>query len=149
MEFGFIMRKKLAIFLTMALALGGLPLFVSSTPAFASWDWCWDDPIVQIGNHQVTIDVGVPADQQDHVSGGTVTVHVPRNVHAYVVSEIPNPLGLDTVIKHDARDGQSSVDVLVNADKTLKVEVQVSVDGQSPTIVDGRTNSTIHAAIDD
>jgi hypothetical protein len=142
------MRKKLAIFLTIALALGGLPLFVSSTPAFASWDWCWDDPIVQIGNHQVRIDVGVPADQQDHVSGGTVTVHVPRNVHADVVSDVPNPLGLDTVIKHDASDGQSSVDVLVNADKSLKVEVQISVDGSALAVINGKTNSTINAGID-
>ena len=141
------MRKKLAIFLTMALALGGLPLFVSSTPAFASWDWCWDDPIVQIGNHQVTIDVGVPSGQQDLVNGGLVTVHVPRNVSAKVVSENPNTLNLDTKIVKDSSNG-SSADILVNADRSLAVEVRISVDGGHASVVDGRTNRTIHAQID-
>lgn len=140
------MRKKLAIFLTMALALGALPLFVSSTPAFASWDWCWDDPIVLIGGHTVVINVGVPSGQQDHVSGGTVTVHVPSNVKARIVSEDPNTLNLDTVIVKDGRDG-SSADVLVNADKSLAVEVKISVDGNKASIVDGKTNRTIHTQI--
>lgn len=143
------MRKKLAIFLTVALALGGLPLFVSSTPAFASWDWCWDDPIVQIGSHTVTINVGVPSSQQDHVSGGTVTVHVPKNVRAAIVSEDPNTLNLDTTIVKDARGGNATADIIVNADKSLPVEVQISVDGKTAAVVDGKTNRTIHANIDD
>lgn len=141
------MRKKLAIFLTMALALGGLPLFVSSTPAFASWDWCWDDPIVQIGHQTVTIDVGVPANLQDQISGGTITVHVPENVKPKILQDAPNPLNLTTTIVQDAHDGQSSVDVLVNADKSLKVEVQISVDGSAQAVINGKTNSTIHAGI--
>jgi hypothetical protein len=142
------MRKKLAIFLTMALALGVLPLLGSTTHAFASWDWCWDDPIVSIGHQQVTIDVGVPLGEQNHVSGGTVTVHVPQGVRAKVVSENPNTLHLDTTIVADARDGHSSVDVVVNANKSLPVEVQVSPQGHATTVVDGRINRTIYAQID-
>ncbi len=143
------MRKKLAIFLVMAMALGSLPLFVSSTPAFASWDWCWDDPIIQIGRQTVAIDVGVPANLQNQVSGGTITVHVPKNVKATVLQDTPNPLNLVTTIVDDADGSQVTADILVYANGSLPVQVVISVEGNVATVVDGRTNQTISAVIDD
>ena len=143
------MRKKLGIFLAVALAFGGLPLLGSTTHAFASWDWCWDDPIVQIGNHTVNIDVGVSPDAVGSVTSGTVIVHVPQGTDASIVSQ-DSTLPLKTTIKFDARDGQSSVDVLVNT-KTLQdipVEVKIVVDHYK-TVVDGTANHTIHAEIPD
>ena len=142
------MRKLLATFLVVALAFGGLPLLVSTSPALASWDWCWDDPIVQIGHHTVSISVGVPNDRLDQLTGDSlIVVHVGRDTRASIVSN-DNVFPVRTIIVHDGHGDGATAVVTVHAKSSLPVEVKVQVDHHAPTVTDGTANHAIRVEID-
>jgi hypothetical protein len=72
---------------TAALALAGMMLAVGAlapTPTAAGWVWCWSDPTLVIDGRVVHIDVGVPVDDRQQVTGSTLTVTVPANVTAHL-----------------------------------------------------------------
>jgi hypothetical protein len=126
------MRKLLATFLVMALAFGGLPLIAASTPAHASWDWCWDDPAILLPNgHVVNIMIGTagtppPADQVSV----DVVIHAPKGTVVtapLIQSQWAEHVVLVTNLK--AGDNTVSATVRVKSKISLSVEVDLVVDG--------------------
>ena len=94
--------KKLSTVSILALAL---VLVLGSTVAYAAFHWCPDDPVLDIGGHEVHVEVMLTAEQDPAalVKGPMhVRVYVPRDVEAQVtdaggfqVTIIPNgePVG--------------------------------------------------------
>ena len=73
-----------------ALILFVLSLAAAVTPSTASADmvWCWDDPVVLIGGHAVSISVGVyddPLTVMDDVQAAHFTIVVPNGVSTALV----------------------------------------------------------------
>jgi hypothetical protein len=63
-----------------------------SSPTYASW--CFDDPVVQVGNNFVQTTIGIDADPayiRAHVRSATLTYHLPSNVPAAVVLSTSTP----------------------------------------------------------
>jgi len=74
-----------------ALILFVLSLVAAATPSTASADlvWCWDDPVVLIGGHAVSISVGVhddPLTVMHHVQAAHFTIVVPNGVSTALVA---------------------------------------------------------------
>jgi hypothetical protein len=70
-----------------ALGVFLLALVAAATPPTASADviWCWDDPVVLIGGHAVSISVGVyddPLTVMEDVRAAHFTIVVPNGVSA-------------------------------------------------------------------
>ena len=80
--------SRLVLALLTGLMLAGSSLAVAR-PAAASQGWCWDDPIVRIGTHVVTIENGVygdPAQVDKAVSKAINTVYLPQGVPVELLS---------------------------------------------------------------
>ncbi len=80
--------RKLSGATTLALLL---VLVLGSTVAYATWHWCPDDPILDIGGHEVHVNTVVTFEDgqdQDLVKGPIhVKVYVPRDVETEVTDD--------------------------------------------------------------
>ena len=65
-----------------ALLLTAILLVHPSSPAYADRTWCAKDPTLVLNGTTVHLEVGVPHDQRQAVTGSTLIVVVPRNVTA-------------------------------------------------------------------
>lgn len=140
------MRKLLATFLVVALAFGGLPLLAASTPAHASWDWCWDDPIISVNGHIVNIEIGAQANPDDVTA--YVVIQAPRGAKLLASGgQFKEHVVLQT--NHGRHnDGEVSVSVIVPSRTRFAVQVRISVDGRVVTTVAGTSNQRIEAEIE-
>lgn len=55
------------------------------SPTEASEIWCWDDPVLQIGNQTVSLNLGVRQRDVSTVTGAEIVVAVPEGVPARLV----------------------------------------------------------------
>jgi hypothetical protein len=119
------MRKLLATFLVMALAFGGLPLIAASTPAHASWDWCWDDPAISVNGHTVNILIGAagsdvaPADQVSV----DIVIHAPKGT--VTANPIIPPRWTEHVVLVTNKPGDNTVSASVRVKSKVSFSVQV------------------------
>ena len=90
------MKARICAAVVIALC-GGLFLFKQSR-AFETW--CFDDPVIQIGNEMVETTVGVygdPAWVSTHVKSATITYHLPSNTKAAKVRSTSTPYFAENV----------------------------------------------------
>ncbi len=73
----------LGITLMLAALVAAAPW--GSPPAEASDIWCWDDPVLQIGNQIVSLNLGVRQKDVSTVTGATIVVAVPEGVPTRLV----------------------------------------------------------------
>ncbi len=76
-------RTTLAAILIFAVGLAAISW--DTRAAEAGDVWCWDDPIIQIGNDTVGINIGVRRADLRRVQGAEIVVYVPEGVPARVV----------------------------------------------------------------
>jgi hypothetical protein len=72
----------------LAAGLGALTVRTASAE-----DWCWDDPIVEIGGKRVSIKTGVRgsrAEVERHVDHVRVEIYTPRGVETRLIAETEN-----------------------------------------------------------
>jgi len=110
--------KKMSATTTLALLL---VLVLGSTVAYASFNWCPDDPVLDIGGTTVNVIVWVPKEDVGLVNGPVhVKVKVPKSVDA-VVTSYGDSFGKGpekVTIEHKGK---------AKAGKPVKVEVKVKV----------------------
>ena len=73
----------LGIALVVAVLVAAAPWH--SPSAVASDIWCWDDPVLQIGNQIVSLNLGVRQRDVSTVTGAEIVVAVPEGVPARLV----------------------------------------------------------------
>jgi hypothetical protein len=89
---------KTRLYAAIVIALCGLLLFFKQSRAFDTW--CFDDPVIQIGNEMVETTVGVygdPAWVSTHVKSATITYHLPVNTKAAKVRSTSAPYFAEVV----------------------------------------------------
>lgn len=109
-------------------------------PAEASDIWCWDDPVLQIGNQIVSLNLGVRQRDVSTVTGAEIVVAVPEGVPARLVYNdttyftpvvrfvtYPNPDGRG---RNDKPRGSYLVyfDVYLTATRNFNYQIEVKTD---------------------
>ena len=113
--------KKMSATTTLALLL---VLILGSTVAYASFNWCPDDPVLLIDGTEVNVIIEVPEGSQGLVNGPVlVNVHVPSNVEAYVIA-YGDSFGHGPEIVEFIWDGEP-----VEPGDAIWVQVEVNVPG--------------------
>lgn len=132
---------KARILAALAIVLGGALLF-KATSAHAYEEWCFDDPVIQVGNTMVQTTVGVlgdPAYVRAHVKSATITYYLPQGVkHAKVLSTT-TPYFAENVVfvtssaksSHDDLLTPISVSVSFNSDVSLPAQMINTVQSAS------------------
>lgn len=90
-------RAVLAAAAALSVALG----VQAALPGGAAASWCFDDPVIQIGDTMVETTVGVAADPAfiaAHVKGATITYYLPENVPHAKVRATLTPYFAETVV---------------------------------------------------
>lgn len=57
-------------------------------------DWCWDDPVVAIGNDTVSVNLGIlgaPTDVGANIHSASIVVHVPAGAPTGILAAQNNP----------------------------------------------------------
>jgi hypothetical protein len=70
-------------------------------------DWCWDDPIVEIGGRRVSIKTGVRASKEDvekHVDLVRVVIYTPRGVDTRLIAETENFFEERTLFRKERKE---------------------------------------------
>ena len=122
--------------------------------AQASWDWCWDDPLVLVQGRILDIQSGVPLSHIRDLDGPVdVKVYVPSNVSAAVILNPGIPYRQNvTVVKSGAAwhsgDIPVRVEITVHSDEDFDTSMLVTHQGGFLRIVDvariyGRSNATM------
>lgn len=91
------MKSRIAV--AAAVLVGSAFTYLGHAQAFESW--CFDDPVVQIGNEMVQTTVGVygePSWIRAHVQSATITYHLPSNVHGAKVKSTTTPYFAENVV---------------------------------------------------
>lgn len=90
---------KARMLVAAAVAAGGVLFYGGQARAFESW--CFDDPVVQVGNEMVQTTVGVWGDPgwvSAHVHAATITYHLPANVKGAKVKATTTPYFAENVV---------------------------------------------------
>ncbi len=122
-------RLSSVLALALAVLLGSYGLFgVASARAN---DWCFDDPVLNIGGTQVSIIVGVDVDPSlaaSVVRSASIVVSVPEGTDTSLLSSSgPFPENV-RIEKHGRQDGDATpVKVTVSFDATSKVDAALTV----------------------
>lgn len=92
MRISFPRRHGRVILAAVAIAASAAFALAHTAPTYASW--CFDDPVVQVGNNFVQTTIGIDADPayiRAHVRSATITYHLPSNVPAAKVLSTSTP----------------------------------------------------------
>ncbi len=135
------MKRLLASILITAIA--ALAVLTGGRIAQASWDWCFEDPIVDINGSRVTIEIGIPVSNLPDIKGPvTVRIAVPKKVDAIIVFVTNDSFQEDVrIVRTDAKWEQGEavpVSVTARADGTTIFPVAMRVsypDGTGGTSV--------------
>ena len=123
--------KKMSATTTLALLL---VLILGSTVAYASFNWCPDDPVLLIDGTEVNVIIEVPEGSQGLVNGPVeVKVHVPSGADTDVIA-YGNSFGHGPEIVEfipDGKPGEVKVEVLVPATERIPVRVTIVTPGGS------------------
>lgn len=97
-----LVRRPQTLLLAAAIGVAALGLGAQHTPsAHAYEEWCFDDPVVQVGNNMVQTTIGIagaPAYVRAHVHEATITYHLPSNVPAAKVIATDAPYFAEKVV---------------------------------------------------
>lgn len=111
----------------VALTAGVVGLITMPSAADASVEWCFEDPIVEIGGQRVSITIAVqgePAQVRQNVRRARVSIYVPDNVRTRLISQT------NTFFDEDV-DFRTLDDVRWQAGDPIPVLVRVTFDSRT------------------
>jgi len=150
-----IVHKARALFAglgALAMALGAVAL--TPLTGVQADGWCWGDPVLSINGSQVAVNVGAQGDfafVHSHVQMATITVTIPRNVSASVVSMDPNSAIPETVVfvhsNYYVAPGHTftaQISVTFTASQTIPAGMSVTYNGASTLLLADTSTGVSH-----
>jgi hypothetical protein len=134
----------------VAVAMMALVVLVAPLAIKAGVDYCWGDPIYQVGPDQVNVNVGIPRAKIPTLLGPVkVVLEVPMGTPARIIFVATEPfveeaaiVYLPTTKWNPSGTNTVNVKVLVAAAESFPVEVHVTAEGRN-SIASGNSNQRI------